>query len=223
MKKNIIASSTKYIKIIVSKNNVVRKNFHFINDKKKLTVKNLSKINPKYIFFPHWRHKIPENIYKKYDCIGFHSTPLPYGRGGSPIQNMIVKGFKKTKICALKITKTIDAGPIYLKREMSLKGNGEEIMFRMNKIILSMIKIFTKKRPKPREQAGKVTFFRRRKPIQSKISFKEKITKIYDQIRMVDIEEYPKAYIDFKKYKIILEKPTKYKNFIKCSAIINKK
>ena len=186
MKKYLMVSSTKYIKTLGRKDFFIKKNFNFINDKKYLTLKKLSKIKPKYIFFPHWSYKIDSNIYTNYQCIGFHSTPLPYGRGGSPVQNMIARGFKKTKICAIKITEKIDGGPIFLKRNMSLNGSGEQIMLRMNKIILKMIKFYLKKLPKPKKQIGIVTYFKRRNPNQSKMLFTKRIDQIYDQIRIRD-------------------------------------
>lgn len=42
-------------------------------------------------------------------------TNLPYGRGGSPVQNLILNGHKKTIISALNVTKDLDAGDVYLK------------------------------------------------------------------------------------------------------------
>ncbi len=58
------------------------------------------------------------NIIKNYNCICFHTAPLPYGRGGSPIQNLIKRNYKKTPICALKMSNKIDAGPIFLKKNI---------------------------------------------------------------------------------------------------------
>ena len=218
-----MVSSTKYIKTLGRKDFFIKKNFNFINDKKYLTLKKLSKIKPKYIFFPHWSYKIDSNIYTNYQCIGFHSTPLPYGRGGSPVQNMIVRGFKKTKICAIKITEKIDGGPIFLKRNMSLNGSGEQIMLRMNKIILKMIKFYLKKLPKLKKQIGIVTYFKRRDPNQRKVLFTKRVDQIYDHIRMLDIQGYPKAFTKQKKYTITFRNPVKSGNTIKCLSIIEKK
>jgi methionyl-tRNA formyltransferase len=74
------------------------------------------------IFFVHWHWKIPPEIHGKYNCIGFHATDLPFGRGGSPIKNLLKLGYKKTKITAFRIVEEMDAGPIYLKKTLSLKG-----------------------------------------------------------------------------------------------------
>ena len=76
------------------------------------------------------------------------------------------------------------------EKAMSLKGDGETIMFRMNSTILKMIQIFLKKKIYPKKQIGKVTFFKRRKAKQSKIFFNNSLSKIYDQIRMLDIDGY---------------------------------
>ena len=44
-------------------------------------------------------------------------TDLPFGRGGSPLQNLIVRGFEETMTSAIKVTKGIDTGDIYLKEK----------------------------------------------------------------------------------------------------------
>ena len=64
--------------------------FMMVNSKEELTVSLLEEFKPKYIFFPHWSWIIPEEIYNNYNCVVFHSTDLPFGRGGSPLQTLIV-------------------------------------------------------------------------------------------------------------------------------------
>jgi methionyl-tRNA formyltransferase len=60
--------------------------FIVINEKSQLTVSALNEFKPDYIFFPHWSYLIPEDIYNRFECVIFHMTDLPFGRGGSPIQ-----------------------------------------------------------------------------------------------------------------------------------------
>ena len=45
----------------------------------------LESYNPRYIFFPHWSWIVPKEIFEKYECVCFHMTDLPFGRGGSPL------------------------------------------------------------------------------------------------------------------------------------------
>ena len=71
----------------------------------------LAKNRPRYIFFPHWSWMVPRAVWEKHECVCFHMTDVPYGRGGSPLQNLILKGHTKTKITALRMVGELDAGP----------------------------------------------------------------------------------------------------------------
>ena len=93
-----------------------------ISKKEDFNYENLLSMNPTKIFIPHWSYIIPNEIYNHFDCIVFHMTDLPYGRGGSPLQNLIVRGHKLTKISAIKVQKGLDTGAVYLKKELSLFG-----------------------------------------------------------------------------------------------------
>lgn len=88
---------------------------HLISGPQDLTVARLAEIAPRYIFFPHWSYRIPAEIFDAYECVVFHMSDLPYGRGGTPLQNLIVRGFRETQLCALRCEAEIDAGPIYLR------------------------------------------------------------------------------------------------------------
>ena len=112
---------------------------HYISNPMQLTLPLLSKMQPRYIFFPHWSRIIQSDIYKNFECVIFHMTDLPFGRGGSPLQNLIARGIRKTKISALKCNEEVDAGPIYLKRPLSLHGSAEAIYQRATKEVENMI------------------------------------------------------------------------------------
>ncbi len=113
--------------------------WHLITNEQELTLENLKKINPEYIFFPHWSWMVPEEITNNYKCVCFHMTDLPYGRGGSPLQNLIIRGHKETKLTALKMTSILDAGDIYKKVDLDLSGSAQEIFIRMSKKIAKLI------------------------------------------------------------------------------------
>lgn len=176
-------------------------NWVHISDPKDFDLDTVSAINPVQILIPHWSHIIPKDLFKKYPCIVFHMTDLPFGRGGSPLQNLIVRGEKKTKISALRVVGELDAGPVYLKKELSLEGTAEEIFLRANKAIATMIEQLLKEPIKPREQEGDVVKFKRRTPEMSNIEAIEDLEKLYDQIRMMDAEGYPRAYLETQKFK----------------------
>lgn len=173
-----------------------------ISDKKNLEKDYIGK-DVDYIFFPHWSFIIPKEIYECYNCIVFHMTDLPFGRGGSPLQNLIVRGIKDTKISALKVNEELDAGPIYMKSPLNLDGNAESIYRRASGIIFNeMIPYILKNNPIPHEQMGTAVSFARRKPEESKLLPQMKLETIYDYIRMLDAEGYPKAFIEYGKNKL---------------------
>ena len=69
----------------------------FIASPEALTVEALAAIQPRYVFFLHWSSYIPAAIYDAFPCVVFHMTDLPFGRGGSPLQNLIARGIYQTK------------------------------------------------------------------------------------------------------------------------------
>ena len=93
-----------------------------IGSKEELTESYLEELEPEYVFFPHWNWIVPSNIHTQFRCVVFHTAPLPYGRGGSPIQNLIMRGFESTPVSAIQMSDELDAGPIYCQRTISLGG-----------------------------------------------------------------------------------------------------
>lgn len=199
----IILSEKKWNKelIINLKDKFSKDKWIHISKKEDFNYENLLSINPTKIFIPHWSFIISNEIYNHFDCVVFHMTDLPYGRGGSPLQNLIVFGKEKTKISALKVIKELDAGPIYLKKDLNLDGTAEEILIRANSIIELMIIEILEKNLEPMEQKGNVVYFKRRKPNDSNLVDLKELKDIYDHIRMLDAEGYPKAFIENKYFK----------------------
>jgi len=168
----------------------------YITKKEDFSKEKLQAIAPQMIFIPHWSYIISQDIYEQFDCVVFHMTDLPFGRGGSPLQNLIVRGFEKTKISALKITNVVDGGDIYLKHDLSLLGTAEEILLRANAIIELMITRIINEKLVATPQVGEAVVFNRRMVQDSDISRLEKIDQVYDYIRMLDADGYPKAFYE---------------------------
>lgn len=196
MKKYIIASSKDWFQNSTITKDFEKFNFVYLNNKEDLELSKIEKINPRFIFFPHWSWIVPKDIHQNYECVAFHTSPLPYGRGGSPIQNLIARNFEKAPVCALKMNDILDGGPIYGTKEISLLGSGDQIFDRLSVIIKLMIMEIIENEPLPKEQVGEVTYFKRRTPSDSQLPKKSNILNIYNHIRMLDAKDYPKAFID---------------------------
>ena len=166
-----------------------------ISDAKSLSSENLKTLHPNKIFIPHWSRLIPENIFNTYECIVFHMTDLPYGRGGSPLQNLIVQGHEYTMMSALRVESGLDTGPIYLKKQLELKGTAQAIFERTVPIVEAMITEIIEDDISPVKQEGEATVFKRRKPKSGDLSVLSEKKEIYDYIRMLDCEGYPEAFL----------------------------
>ena len=185
--------------------------FDIINDETELTLERLESISPQIIFFTHWSNTIPKEIFTKYECIIFHMTDLPFGRGGSPLQNLIIRGHKDTKLSALKCSEEYDAGPIYLKEKLSLAGTAEEILFRASKLMESMIIKILLEKPHPIMQKGEPTIFKRLTHKEGNLLQSKSLDEVFDRIRMLDADNYPPAFIDIEGIKLEFSKAS-YKN-----------
>ena len=196
----VILSEQTCNKDIVSNLSKKKKNINWIliDKREEFNLEYLRAIKTDVIFIPHWSYIIPNDIFENYECIVFHMTDLPFGRGGSPLQNLISRGIYSTKISALKVDKGIDTGDVYLKENLELDGAATDIFERANHIIQKMIISILQNKIKPVPQKGKVTIFKRRKPHQSNIIELETLQKVYDYIRMLDADGYPKAYLENK-------------------------
>lgn len=178
-------------------------NFIVIDKKQDFTLENMTKINPTKIFVAHWSYIIPASIYNKYECIIFHMTDLPYGRGGSPLQNLILAGKTETVVSAVRCVDIIDGGDIYAKFPLDLSGSAQDIFERAVDVIGDMIVYIIKKNPVPVAQAGDVTRFIRRMPEQSEITHLTDLKQIYDYIRMLDADGYPHAFLDTEHFRVL--------------------
>lgn len=150
---------------------------------------------PRFVFFPHWNWRVSQEIWAHHECVCFHMTDLPFGRGGSPLQNLIERGYTQTVITAFKMVEEIDAGPVYAKRQLFLDGRAEEIYRRAGEISWDLIVSIALEQPQATSQLGKVTRFRRRKPEQSLLPSSGELKSIYDHIRMLDAPTYPPAFV----------------------------
>lgn len=196
----LIASSKNWfnLKKDIQNDNEVK----LISKKDELSLEFLNKFNPELIFFPHWNWVVSEEIYSQYKCIVFHTAPLPYGRGGSPIQNLILNNFEETPVCALEMTSELDAGPIYTKKTISLEGSLNEILKRINVVVNEMIEQLVSKLPTPVQQTGDIHIFKRLKDSDNEVDLNDSAINLYNKIRMLDSPDYPKAYIKIGNYKV---------------------
>jgi len=188
--------------------------------KEQVSLQSLSSLRPQYIFFLHWSWRIHDEIIDKYECVCFHMADVPYGRGGSPLQNLIIRGHRQTKLTALRMVRELDAGPVYMKRDLSLEGNAEEIYIRATYLSAEMIKEMIQTKPVATPQTGDAYIFERRNPEQSAIPNLESLPQLHDFIRMLDAEGYPRAFIEHNGYRYEFSRANLYDGRIEADVKI---
>lgn len=148
------------------------------------------------VLIAHWRWKVPDEVLSTWRCVGFHTMPLPLGRGGSPIQNQILRGSYESQVCAFRPTGEMDAGDVYLRQSISLKsGSIAEILDLVARLSAEMAREILLTGPTPEPQSGIHSVYERLKPSDSELCLRGLTPRqIYDRIRMVDGLDYPRAF-----------------------------
>lgn len=198
--------------------------WHWVSSPEELDAR-LEVVKPRYIFFLHWSWKVPASVYEAIECVCFHMTDVPYGRGGSPLQNLIIRGHKSTKLSALRMVESMDAGPVYLKRELLLSGAAQNIYERAGRQSIEMLKIIKEQELVPIPQQGEVIEFERRKPSQSELPVQSacSLNVLYDFIRMLDAEGYPASFLITGNFRIEFKDATLEGDTLSTTATITKR
>jgi len=201
----------------------LRGSWHLIETPAELSLDRLEQYAPRYVFFPHWSWRVPSDITTRFECICFHMADVPYGRGGSPLQNLIVRGHVSTMLTALHMVEDLDAGPVYLKRPLSLEGRAEDIFAQAADLAFDMMAEIAEKEPVPVAQQGEPVVFPRRTPSESALPQGGTPAALYDFIRMLDAPTYPKAFLDWGEWRLELERASLVADTVKAQVIIRKR
>jgi methionyl-tRNA formyltransferase len=183
----------------------------------------LKQESPRYIFFLHWNWHVPAQVWSRFECVCFHMTDVPYGRGGSPLQNLIVAGHEKTVISALRMVEEMDAGPVYAKYPLSLEGRAEDIYIRASAVCIDIIRWMITTNPVPVPQAGESVVFKRRKPAQSELPHQGEVRLLYDHIRMLDAPGYPLAFVEHGDFRLEFSGAQQMEDEVVAQVVIRKK
>lgn len=193
--KIIIAISHPWFQESVKSSEFEKLDYEFITNREDLNLKALLSIKPDYIFFPHWSWKVEKEVFSKFKCVVFHTAPLPIGRGGSPLQNLILRGYKESPIHALEMEEELDSGAILATRSVKLEGSLTEIFGRCAPLVQEMIVEICESTPTRAPQLGSGERFTRIGPEMGDLSRHQgNLRQIYDKIRMLDAVDYPRAH-----------------------------
>ncbi|MFA5975492.1 MAG: formyltransferase family protein [Elusimicrobiota bacterium] len=142
-----------------------------------------------------------------------HESRLPKGRGWSPMTWQVLEGSNRIHLTLFEAVEKVDAGTVYLRGEVPLKGHELLVEIREKTIreMLRLCRTFVKQYPaliaRGKPQTGRPTFYARRKASDSRLDPRKSIEKQFNLLRMVDNESYP-AFFELKghTYRLKIEK-----------------
>ncbi len=180
--------------------------FVLLSNKKSIKLELFESLKPDLVLFYGWSWIIDETIINNYFSVCLHPSKLPKYRGGSPIQNQLLKGEKESAVTLFQMTDKLDAGNILAQQTFPLTGyldaifkNIEEIGFKLSIQLIENVKNNTLKPVKQNE--AEATFFKRRKPKDSEINEKDfaenEAEYFYNLVRGLQ-KPYPEAFINCK-------------------------
>lgn len=197
-------------------------NWHLITSREALNAAFLSDLQPDWVFFPHWSWKVPPSIFKRWNCVVFHTAPLPRYRGGSVLQHQIMDGMKESEICALQMVDKIDAGPVYLRQKISLERSAQDFFDEFAYAVHDIMDILIEDGLEPEPQKGEPTVYTRRIPEESRLLGDETLENIYNKIRALDADGYPKAVIHFGGLRLEFDSATEHVDCVGANVVISK-
>ena len=145
-----------------------------------------------------------------YGMVFFHETPLPEGKGNSPIQWTVFNKRPNLTVTAFKATEGMDAGAILYqynipissldtleildnKRNIGIKKCFSEILGELKQGYIVL-----------RTQTGQDSISQRRTPEDSELEPNEAFLNLWDKIRVCDNNKFP-AFFKLKGKKIIIK------------------
>lgn len=121
-------------------------------------------LKPSMVFFLNWSRRVPDRVLTQTAAVNFHCTDLrqSFGRGGHPIENLLMRGFTETVISAHAMTAEVDAGPVYgVSPPFSLSGSKEDIRQRFIQPVADLMVQIVRGERQPAAQEGEPVYFQR--------------------------------------------------------------
>ena len=120
----------------------------------------ITELNPDFILVAAYGKILPESILQapKNESLNVHASLLPKYRGAAPINYSLLSGDKTTGISIMRMVKEMDAGPVFLTRELPITDEDNAITLTDKlaksggKALIEVLEMILSKKPEPIEQ-----------------------------------------------------------------------
>lgn len=136
-----------------------------------------------------------------------HESDLPKGRGFSPLSWSILAGENVIPVCLIEAADEVDAGAILYKDRIVLEGHEliGEIRAALGEKTIELCERFLYEASPvtPVPQVGEPTYFKRRRPPDSRLDPNQSISDQFELLRIVDNRRYP-AFFELRGHRYVL-------------------
>lgn len=162
----------------------------------------LENLNPDLCICPGWHQIIDNSILTipNRGFVGFHSSDLPDGRGGAPVNWSIINSESRITLSLFHYSNGIDNGDIICKKDVGVERRDDvntvldKLSFAACDILSTVRKKFESETVETTTQSvGEATYRPRRQPQDGIINWKLTSSKLIDWIR-AQTDPYPGAY-----------------------------
>ncbi len=136
-----------------------------------------------------------------------HASDLPHGRGFSPLVWQVLEGRNRIPLCMIEAADPVDSGAVLMRDELLFEGHelNDEMRDRMGHAIVAMClrMMAAGEPPTGVPQEGEPSWFRRRRPDDSRLDPERSLAEQFDLLRVVDNDRYP-AFFDHRGHRYVL-------------------
>ena len=164
------------------------------------------------IFILSYHKIIPQEVLEKNKHnIVIHESPLPKGKGWSPLFWQILEGKNNIPFTMVEAGDGVDNGDIYMQEMLELTNYelNEELRGKQAKIIIQMCVKFVNDYEKykiPVKQNGDESFYKKRDKKDSKLNIDKTIRDQFNLLRIVNNSDYPAYFeLDGNRYTLKVE------------------
>ncbi|WP_457568036.1 methionyl-tRNA formyltransferase [Desulfurobacterium sp.] len=168
-------------------------------------MKRLREISPDFIVVAAYGKILPPEVLKipRIAPVNVHASLLPAYRGASPIQSVLLNGEEKTGVTIMKVTEKLDAGDIYIQREIPIfsHDNAKTLHDRLAEIggelLVESLPLIAsgKLKPVPQDE-DRATYCTQIKKGDGRIDWSESAQTIFNKIRA--FTPWPSAFTSFR-------------------------
>ena len=126
-----------------------------------------------------------------------HESALPQGQGWSPMTWQILEGASRIPVTLFEAVAKLDAGPIYLRQNIQLKGHELVDEWRVLQaeatlqLSLAWFDRYQEVVAAAQPQFGESSHYSRRRPGDSQLDPESSLADQFNLLRVVDNEDYP--------------------------------